>query len=95
MTNLLLFLLLLSIFQKKHVEEKMTTSIDERVVFDSCVFKENDSLKFAQVISKLNYKSPMINTCVKMFNCYKLQVRFPISNYTSYVLVIEKFKYCV
>jgi hypothetical protein len=41
MTNLLLFLLLLSIYQKKHIGEKMTTPIDERVVFDSSVFNEN------------------------------------------------------
>ncbi len=70
--------------------------VDERVVFDSSVSNEDASLKFAQVISKLNYKSPLlINTCVKMFNCYKLHVRFPILNYTSYVLVTEKFKHCV
>jgi hypothetical protein len=59
MTNLLLFLLFLSNYQKKHVEEKMTTPIvvndevDERVVFDSNVSNEDASLKFAQVISKL------------------------------------------
>ncbi len=69
--------------------------VDERIVFDSSVSNEDASLKFAQAISKLNYKSPLNNACVKMFNCYKLQVRFPILNYTSYVLVTEKFKHCV
>lgn len=37
--------------------------VDECVVFDSSVSNEDASLKFAQVISKLNYKSPLINTC--------------------------------
>jgi len=63
---------LLSIYQKKHVKEKMTTPIvvndevDECVVFDSSVSNEDASLEFAQIISKLNYKSPLINTCVQL-----------------------------
>jgi hypothetical protein len=69
--------------------------VDELVVFYSSISNKDASLKFAQIISKLNYKSPLINTCVKMFNCHKLQVRFPILNYTSYILVTGKFKHCV
>jgi hypothetical protein len=53
------------------------------LLFDSSISNEDASLKNLEVISKLNYKSPLINTCVKMFNCYKLQVRFLILNYIS------------